>query len=313
MTGSLSPTGGIGLKDKYYNIQMQIELVDIDPIETLFIPRIYLNMANLFNSEEFEEINGKMELAGTDSEVRTEGIFGVNSGSYSVIVPAYKTQFKAGLKVILTAFNVKYKENYKAKSMTSFVDLYFDTESFIERRVLIPFHPFSFVAADQGAVTTRFTSSHGFLTTSYITFEYPQCMTLPSLSTFTNCHSITWLKPENGITTTAQCMVEGQTLIVRSLGWSYPASKSQTIRFTIDPETYNGCDKTSYVEVSVLQTQDNKESEHAVLFGLDQEPLNETEVAALEAAYDAGQTEGDFSMGLGVITSLLITLIVLIF
>jgi len=309
ITGSITPTGGLGLKDRTYTIHIEIQVTENDPFESRFAPRVFIDMPRLFQDNTLRDISGEARYTRTSGSPSTIGLLGANVQQYSAVITRNYLTLERGVTVKFTINNIRYIETGKNKNMRAFVDFYNNEKSFIDRRVLIPFHPFSFIGYNSfsRAVITRFTSSLGYQTTAVIEFEYPRCIELESANTFDLCSNLIWLKFESTMSLSTQCRVTGQKLIMRDLRRNYQRSISETIRFAFIPRKYNGCHNNDQLKVTVFEREDARELENAVLFGFGKQIPEEAEIAAKEADYDAG--DGSYSLNLGVTLSLLCTLV----
>lgn len=307
ITGSLTPTGGIAMKDKKYNLNFEIELTEDYVLSEFFVPKLIIMSPNVFGSKTAKTLEGSIERTGNNGFQSTTDITGYDEGENSYVTYSHKIPLQKGLVLKLSLSNLVYNETARNKEMTAFIGLTTPDEYILERRVLIPFHPFSFTAYDEGKITTRFTSSHGFQSTASIVFEYPICMSLPSLAETVSCRSISWFEAEKGIGSNVLCKVSGQKLIMTQINRGYPESKEQTIRFIIEPTEQYACGKDDYTKITVLVREGGRDMENAVLFGLNEKPLNETIVAEQEANYNADTT----SFGVGLNVSIVLVSVVL--
>lgn len=296
-TGHIKPTGGIGLKNKRFNLEVEIEI--LEDYDLTFVIQLELNFPGLIGSTKVINLNGSMKLSGTQTPTNTDGIIGADSGNYSLVLFDYSLIFKKGLSISLVVNDLVYKETGSAKDVHCFIVFKSDNGEILARRVLIPFHPFSFVSTKTStkAVTTRFTSSHGFQTSAVVVFEFPACVSLPSSPATTLCSSLSWLGVESAINPSTICSVTGRKLTMAELNMAYPKSRTQTIRFTINPTTTHTCTANDHVNVAVFARLNGRETEQAILFGFDKEPLDEKTVAQEEAAYDE-QDNLSFCIGL---------------
>ena len=105
-------------------------------------------------------------------------------------------------------------------------------------RVVIPFHPTSFIASDYNKTITytRFVSSLGFQSTSnfylkigYLSFQYPMCLDIPEAEE-TACTSLSWFVNERGISNNYYCSMKSNKLIMKNINISPDYSKDAIFR-----------------------------------------------------------------------------------
>lgn len=295
--GSLSPTGGIGIENNKYTLYIEMELFDDYPLEAAFTPEIYITIGNLFEGRRVP-LDGVLVVEGDTTKTYENVLYGYDSSSYSVVFADGTIGITKGIKVKITINNINYKDNGALKSVVAYAALGQSTDNTLERRVQIPFHPFSFVATNKtsGALVTRFTSSFGFLTTAHVSFEYPSCVTLQPTTGFVDCYTLSWLTIESSLGRNVLCEVQGQVFTMKDIGMSYPTSKQNTIRFGIGGQSGSQCGKNDHVKVTVFSSGNGRETERATLFGLSENSIDESVMAEREARYDGGF--GSYSAGL---------------
>lgn len=281
--GSLSPTGGIGMKERKYKLYYEIDILDDYPLESEFRPQLYLNYGGIYTNGDVTH-DAKVIITKADGSTQDKGvgkIRGTDGGDVSYIQFLFKLGFEKGMKISVTINDFIFTGNGEEKDLVinaGFIKEANDKAYFIQyNRNKLPFHPYSFLASSKNKknLTTRFTSSLGHHESAYILFKYPSCVTFNTQSVSASCNSITWLVFESGLEDSMVCSFNNNELQITNIGRSYPATKSQTIRFLIKLDTAHTCTGSEHTDVEIREKIGNRMLENAALFGFDERPICE--------------------------------------
>ena len=280
--GVLTPvTGGIDLSDQSYGISFEINILETYELEPEFYTFIFFPYNDMFGFTDERTITSKVIETRSASYPYSDVIKATDytdSTLSSVAYYGHPFYFIQDYKLYIEFNGFKIPTPCDSKKMEIYIGFANNEEVFLQVRVLLPFHPHSFVSDySENNITTRFTSSFGFQKNAFITFQYPDCMFMPESTFFVQCTSLPWLKVEKGIESTYMCELENNTLTISNLNKDYWSSK-YPIKFNITLADKHKCKKTDYTYVNVKNQIKNIELERAILFGISKTPLNEINV-----------------------------------
>eukprot|EP00826_Nyctotherus_ovalis_P063487 TRINITY_DN9312_c0_g2_i3.p1 TRINITY_DN9312_c0_g2~~TRINITY_DN9312_c0_g2_i3.p1 ORF type:complete len:518 (-),score=116.40 TRINITY_DN9312_c0_g2_i3:26-1579(-) len=291
ITGSLTPTGGIGMMEKKYNMYYEVEILDDYTLVDEFTLQLYFSHGGYF-TDTWTALDSTVVIRSPElssPSTNSNSVLGIDSGGTSFFTYGHALRFAKGMKIEMTINNINFLQNGEEKDTVITAGLIRKGESDIPfilvQRLMLPFHPYSFMASttDNTELTTRFTSSLGYHSSAYITFAYPSCVNFPIASVSSACESISWMTLESGLGSQAQCELSENVLKVSNINREYPATKTQTIRFLIRLNAAHSCTGNDHTEVKVKEKIGDSVLENAVLFGFNEIPISEVKVATYEA------------------------------
>ena len=277
--GYITPTGGIMKATQSFEVGILIEV--LEQIESISSFKAYLlfDFNNLFGSTKTIQVTSLVTEVTNDTKTYSGYLFAQDdSDPEGTSVMVYNRDFPLvkGYKLLIRFLGLLPPNSPDVKNMAIYLLLDSKSKAFIQQRILLPFHPCSFVAAntEKTSVTTRFISSLGYQKNGFIYFIYPKCMNIPEVTPNTYCNSLSWLKIEKGIPNTALCYSKDNLLIITNLNKDQEISKD-VMRFKIDLNQAHSCIALNYTSVEIADSFKLKSIESASLSGIENTPFNE--------------------------------------
>ena len=166
-TGYITPTGGINMEDQEYQYHMNVKILEDIEGSNKFALYFYFNYNNLVGTTNNTTLTSSVLIITGIRIIYQNSIVAQDSESEDETSWMYFERylyFKKGYELEITFTGLKLLNSCDAQKLYVYLLFVFDGIIVIQKRVLLPFYPYSFITSnnEKTQITTRFTSLFGY-------------------------------------------------------------------------------------------------------------------------------------------------------